>query len=199
MLRLARLSIGRPRGALAAWAIVAVLLALIGLGVSKSLSPTIVVVPGTESSRAQHLTDAQFGPTQLVPILLQGPTEQLNTQGPKLVAALVKRPRTRALSAWDAGAASEGLRPSSTAGMIVVSVDKPEKTVVNYDQPQIEAIVAHTDLRACAREHHRPALDRPGIEGPDDLHHPPLGADRDRHPLRAARCSGCARRLPPSR
>jgi RND superfamily putative drug exporter len=122
---------------------VAVLLALIGLGVSKSLSPSIVVVPGTESSRAQHLTDAQFGPTQLVPILLQGPTEQLNKQGPKLVAALVKRPRTRALSAWDAGAASEGLRPSSTAGMIVVSVDKPEKTVVNYDQPQIEAIVAH--------------------------------------------------------
>jgi putative drug exporter of the RND superfamily len=144
MLRLARLSIGRPRGALAAWGIVAVLLALIGLGVSKSLSPTIVVVPGTESSRAQHLTDAQFGPTQLVPILLQGPSEQLNKQGPKLVAALVKRSRTRALSAWDAGAASEGLRPSSTAGMIVVSVDKPEKTVVNYDQPQIEAIVAHT-------------------------------------------------------
>ncbi|HEY8303469.1 MAG TPA: hypothetical protein VIG42_02655, partial [Solirubrobacteraceae bacterium] len=143
MLRLARLSISRPRGALAAWAIVAVLLALIGLGVSKSLSPSIVVVPGTESSRAQHLTDAQFGPTQLVPILLQGPTEQLDKQGPKLVAALVKRPRTRALSAWDAGAASQGLRPSPTAAMIVVSVDKPEKTVVNYDQPQIEAIVAH--------------------------------------------------------
>ncbi|MGH2879104.1 MAG: MMPL family transporter [Solirubrobacteraceae bacterium] len=144
MIRLARLSIDRPKAALVAWALVAIALALVGLGVAKSLSPTIIVVPGTESSRAQHLTDAQFGPSQLVPILLQGPASELNKQGPKLVSELVKRPRTRALSAWDAGAASEGLRPSSTAGMIVVSVDKTEKTVVNYDQPQIEAIVART-------------------------------------------------------
>lgn len=144
MIRLARLSIERPRAALAAWGVVAVALALIGLGVAKSVSPTIVVVPGTESSRAQHLTDAQFGPTQLVPILLQGPSQELNRQGPKLVTALVKRPHTRALSAWDAGAASQGLRPSADAAMIVVSVDLPEKTVVNVAQPQIEAVVAHT-------------------------------------------------------
>ena len=142
MIRLARLSISRPGAALAAWAVVAIALAVIGLGVAKSLSPSIVVVPGTESSRAQQLTNAQFGPTQLVPILLQGPAKELNRQGPKLVRDLVKRPHTRALSAWDAGAASEGLRPSSTAAMIVVSVDKPEKDVVNYDQPQIEALVA---------------------------------------------------------
>ncbi len=132
----------RPRAALAAWVALAVALALVGLGVSKSLSPTIVVVPGTESSRAQHLTNAQFGPTQLVPILLRGPASELNKQGPKLVSDLVKRRHTRALTAWDAGAASEGLRPSPTAAMIVVSVDKPEKDVVNYDQPQIEALVA---------------------------------------------------------
>jgi RND superfamily putative drug exporter len=142
MLHLARLSISRPRAALAAWAALAVVLALIGLGVSNSLSPSIVVVPGTESSRAEHLANAQFGPTQLVPILLQGPANELNRQGPALVRALVKRPHTRALSAWDAGVASQGLRPSSTAAMIVVSVDKPEKQVVNYDQPQIEALVA---------------------------------------------------------
>jgi RND superfamily putative drug exporter len=142
MLHLARLSISRPRAAFVAWAAVALVLALIGLGVSKSVSPSIVVVPGTESSRAEHLTNAQFGPTQLVPILLQGPANELNRQGPQLVRALVKRPHTRALSAWDAGAASQGLRPSSTAAMIVVSVDLPEKHVVNYDQPQIEALVA---------------------------------------------------------
>ncbi len=151
----------RPRAALAAWVALAVALALIGLGVSKSLSPTIVVVPGTESSRAQHLTDAQFGPTQLVPILLRGPAAELNRQGPKLVSDLVKRPHTRALSAWDAGAASEGLRPSPTAGMIVVSVDRAEKTVVNYDQPQIEALVARdisSPVRASVTG--QPSIDR---------------------------------------
>jgi putative drug exporter of the RND superfamily len=147
MIGLAGLSIRRPRAALAASLVVAIVLGAIGLGVSHSLSPSIVVVPGTESSRAQSLANAQFGPTQLVPILLQGPAAQLNRQGPQLVRALVKRPHTRALSAWDAGAASEGLRPSATAGMIVVSVDRPEKDVVNTDQPQIEALVAR-DVRA---------------------------------------------------
>lgn len=146
---------------MAAWVVVAVALAAVGLGVAKSVSPSIVVVPGTESSRAQKLTNAQFGPSQLVPILLQGPSAQLNKQGPKLVTALVKRPHTRALSAWDAGAASEGLRPSPTAAMIVVSVDRPEKTVVDYDQPQIEALVARTisrPLRASVTG--QPSIDR---------------------------------------
>lgn len=142
MITLARLSIRRPKASLAAWGAVAIVLALIGLGITKSLSPTIVVVSGSESSRAQHLTEARFGPTQLVPILLQGPADQLNQQGPKLIRDLLKRPHTRALTAWDAGAAAAGLRPSPNAAMIVVSVDKPERDVVNYDQPQIEALVA---------------------------------------------------------
>ena len=142
MFRLARLSIARPKAALLAWGLVAVALSLIGLGVSHSLSPSIVVVPGTESSRAQQLANAQFGPTQLVPILLEGPSAQLNREGPRLVRDLVRRSHTRALSAWDAGSASQGLRPSASAAMIVVSVDRPEKDVVNQDQPAIERLVA---------------------------------------------------------
>jgi RND superfamily putative drug exporter len=145
MPRLARFSIDHPKRALLAWGTLALALAAVGLGVAPSLSPTIVVVPGTESSRAQHLTNANFGPTQLVPILLQAPparAAQLNRQGPRLVRDLVKRPHTRALSAWDVGAASRGLRPSANAAMIVVSVDRPERDVVDYDQPGIEKLVA---------------------------------------------------------
>jgi len=58
------------------------------------------------------------------------------------VRDLVKRPYTRALSAWDAGTASAGLRPNANAAMIVVSVDRSEKDAVIYDQPQIAALVA---------------------------------------------------------
>ena len=47
MLTLAKLSIRRPRTALTVWALVAIGLTLIGLGVSRSLSPTISVVPGS--------------------------------------------------------------------------------------------------------------------------------------------------------
>jgi putative drug exporter of the RND superfamily len=142
MLSLAKFSIKRPKAALAGWLIAGIALSLIGFGVAHSLSPSVTVVPGTESARAQKLANAQFGPTQLVPILLEGPKAQLNKTGPKLVVALTKRPHTRVLSAWDAGTASTGLRPSPTAAMIVASVDRSERNVVQYDQPQIEKLVS---------------------------------------------------------
>ncbi len=60
------------------WLAIAAVLTLIGFGVEKTLSPTISVVPGTQSERAQKLANAQFGPTQLLPILLEGPKAQLD-------------------------------------------------------------------------------------------------------------------------
>jgi hypothetical protein len=51
------------------------------------------------------------------------------------------RPHTRVLSAWDAGSASAELRPSSTARMIVVSIDRSERQVLREDLPQIERLV----------------------------------------------------------
>jgi RND superfamily putative drug exporter len=161
MISLAKLSIRRPRTMLAVWLLVAAVLTLIGLGVSKTLSPTITVVPGTQSARAEKLAGAQFGPTQLVPILLEGPKAQLDRQGPQLVALLARRPHTRVLSAWDAGTASAGLRPKPTAAMLVVSVDRPEQAVVRYDQPQIERLVSRqitTPARAFVSG--QPSIDR---------------------------------------
>ena len=91
MISLAKLSIRRPRTAIAVWLIAGIALSVIGFGVSKSVSPSVTVVPNTQSSRATALANAQFGPSQLVPILLEGPTAALDRQGPKLVAALTKR------------------------------------------------------------------------------------------------------------
>lgn len=161
MIRLARLAIGRPRAALAAAVVVAVALTLVGAGVWSSLSPTVTTVPGTESSRAQVLANGNFGPTQLVPILLQGPQAELERQGPPLVRDLSQRPHTRVLSAWDAGAASLGLRPSRNAAMILVSVDRSEQHAVNTDQPQIDRLVAH-DIAAPVRASvtGQPSIDR---------------------------------------
>ena len=161
MISLAKLSIKRPKAMLAVWLVVAAVLTVIGLGVANTLSPTVNVVAGTESARAQQLAGAQFGPTQLVPILLEGPKAQLDRQGPKLVALLAKRPNTRVLSAWDAGTASATLRPKPTAAMLVVSVDRPERDAVRYDQPQIETLVSRqitTPVRAYITG--QPSIDR---------------------------------------
>ncbi len=141
MISLAKFSIRRPRLALAGWLVAAGVLIAIGFGVADSMSPSITVISKTESGRAQQLANAQFGPSQLVPILLEGRKQTLNRVGPHIVVALMRRPHTRVLSAWDAGAASTGLRPKPTAAMIVVSIDRPEKDVVKYDQPAIEQLV----------------------------------------------------------
>lgn len=161
MLRLARLSLRRPRAALIVWGACALALSLIGLGVSHALSPSVVVVSGSESSRAQALANAHFGPAQLVPILLEGPPAKLNRDGPALVRALRKRPHTRVLSAWDAGSASEGLRPAAGKAMIVVSVERGERQVVADDQPAIERLVARYASRPVrASVTGQPSIDR---------------------------------------
>lgn len=141
MLHLARFSIARPKTSLAVWAIIAAALIAIGLGVENRLSPPVVVVPGTEASRAATLAEREFGPSVLVPIMLEGPKAQLDAQGPKLVRDLSKRSDTRVMSAWSTSVGS-ALRPNPTAAMIVASVSRSEKKMVNDVQPQIERLVA---------------------------------------------------------
>lgn len=176
MVSLARFSIRRPKLALAVWLAVGVALTLIGLGVSSSMSPSVTVVPGTQSSRAQQLANAQFGPTQLVPVLLEGPKAQLDRQGPALVRALDKRAHTRVLSAWDGGEVTSQLRKSATAAMLVVSVDRSELNAVKYDEPQIEALVSRT-IKAPVRSFvtGQPSIDRAvNSESLDNLKHTEL-------------------------
>ena len=137
MVSLAKFSIRRPKIALVGWLVVAILLSVIGLSVDQYVSPQVNAA-NTQSHHAQQLAEEKFGPTQLMPILLEGPKTQLDQQGPKLVVALIKRGNTRVLSAWDAGTASAGLRPKPTAAMLIVSVPRSEKDVIKYDQPQIK-------------------------------------------------------------
>lgn len=141
MIRLARLAIRRPTIALVTALVVVGALSLVALGVSNSLSPSVTVVPGTESSHAQHLADTEFGPSVLVPVLLEGPAAQLDKQGPQLVRALAKRNDTRVLSAWDAGDADAWMRPRPNAALVIASVAETEKTMVETDQKQIDRTV----------------------------------------------------------
>ena len=201
MIRLARLSIRRPRAALTFWAIFAVALSLIGLGVSDSLSPSISVVPGSESSRAQTLVRIRVRPVRARADPPRGPATQLDRQGPKLVVALGKRGDTRVMSAWSTGESGRALRPRPDAAMIVASVAKTEEQMVETVQPQIERTV---DQRAHGQRpgaHHRPADARPRAQGRGDLHDPPGGADRRRPALRAAadRAAHAGRRVRPRR
>ena len=141
MLRLARFSARRPFVSFTVWLAVAAALAAIGLGVNSSLSPTIVVVPGSETARAEHLAESNFGPGVLVPVLLEGPKTALDKQGPALVKALAARRDTRVLSAWDIGDTGKSLRPDATHAMLVASVAQTEEAMVDGVQQEIDRIV----------------------------------------------------------
>ncbi len=81
MNRLAELSIRHPRRVLALWLAFAAAMAFFAFGVADQLSPSKTVIAGTESARAHDLAEEEFGPSVLVPILLQGPAAQVDRQG----------------------------------------------------------------------------------------------------------------------
>ena len=161
VIRLANLSIRRPKLALTFWGAFAVIFVAIGLGVTDRLSPTKTFVPGTESMRAEELAESEFGPSTLVPILLTGPEAQLDLQGPLVVKELISRSDTRVLSAWDAGEAGEAMRPSKTEAMIVASVARTNEQMIDEVQDSIDRTVEiHTFGDVEAHISGTPTLDR---------------------------------------
>ncbi|HYF27898.1 MAG TPA: MMPL family transporter, partial [Baekduia sp.] len=141
MLGLARFSVRRPVLALAGWLLVVAALAVAGSGLTDSLSPSKLVVPGTQSWEATELKDDEFGAGVLVPILLEGDPKQLDRQGPELVRRLSARADTRVMSAWDAGDVGKALRPDKDSAMVVASVARSEEQMVETYQEQIEDTV----------------------------------------------------------
>jgi RND superfamily putative drug exporter len=141
LIRLATASVRRPLVALAAWLVIVALLALIGRDLSSQTSPTILVLPGTESSAAQELTQSHFGDSTLVPVLLEGPPKALDQQGPQVVRDLRARRDTRVLSPWDKSPGTEALRPEPRTATILAAVERSREDVVAKVHDQIERTV----------------------------------------------------------
>ena len=141
MIRLASIAVRHPKSAIAVWLALVAGLGFAGSQIQSRFSPSILVVKGTESSRAQELATSRFGNSVLVPIMLEGPTAQLDRQGPALAQALRLRPDARILSPWDKTPGSSALRPRPGVATIVTAVERSEKTVANTVQPQIDRTV----------------------------------------------------------
>jgi RND superfamily putative drug exporter len=126
-------------------------LAVIGTGVNGRLDPTTLNVPGTESSRADQLLRDHFGDSAPFAILLQGPPEALERQGPALVEALRgSQQGVTTLSPWDKGSV-EGLRPRPRRALILAVFPNDLKTAVNETVPELEQLLAervHAPVRA---------------------------------------------------
>ncbi|HEY6730837.1 MAG TPA: MMPL family transporter [Solirubrobacterales bacterium] len=127
-----------------------VVLAVIGTGTDKRLDPTTLDVPGTESSRANQILREHFGDSAPFVILLQGPAQAVDRQGPDVVAALRRDPRVTTLSPWDTGSVDR-LRPTPNKALIIADFHVDTRTAVNDTVPHLNNVLeeeVHPPVRA---------------------------------------------------
>ena len=121
---LARFAVRHSGAVLVGWVVVVAAFALIGRGVEEKVQPSLLFVPGTESSEWRDVREGSFN-EQLI-VLLEGPARDIESQGPPLAAALQRRAGTRAISAWSPRAKQvEALRPSPEQAVISIDVRVP--------------------------------------------------------------------------
>jgi putative drug exporter of the RND superfamily len=121
--------------ALAAVAIVA--LAILGRGVADELRPVSVGIPSSESGRAAQLAEEHFGDNAPFAILLQGPPDALDRQGPRLIRALRADAAVSTISPWDKGNVAR-LRPGPRKALILVDFPVDTETAVKETVPYLD-------------------------------------------------------------
>jgi len=112
----------RDRLSLLAWIALTAALAPFAIGAPGRMHASEVVVPGTESARAQELGDRAFGREYAHLVLLQGPQNVLDERGPAIAASVAKLPQHRVLDPWSAG--GRALRPTPDKAVLVVGIQK---------------------------------------------------------------------------
>jgi RND superfamily putative drug exporter len=124
-------------------------LAVIGTDTENRLDPTTLEVPGTESSRGNQILREHFGETAPFAILLRGPGEAIDRQGPELIRALREDPQVTTLSPWDTGAVQR-LRPNPRKALIIADFHVDTRTAVNEVVPHLNEVLAE-EIRAPVR------------------------------------------------
>lgn len=132
----------RPWRRLAVWALCITALALLGTGLAERLAPTTILVPGTPAARAHEVVEREFGSSVPVTVLLEGPADELDRQGPGLIAALRDREAAQIMSPWGPRAADpELLRPRPDAALIVADFRASEGDAMNVVVPTVQRLV----------------------------------------------------------
>ena len=129
-----------PRSVLAVALLLLLTLAVIGTGTDKRVDPVTLDVPGTESLRGNEILEEHFGDSAPFAILLRGPAEALDRQGPELVEALREDPRVTTLSPWDTGSVQR-LRPQPDKALIIADFHVSVRTAVNDTVPHLKQVL----------------------------------------------------------
>jgi putative drug exporter of the RND superfamily len=112
----------RDRLSLWAWLFLTLALAPLVIGSTGRMHASEVVVPGTESAKAQALSEQAFGREYDHLVLLQGPRRTLDKEGPAIAERIARIPEHRVLDPWRAG--GKALRPERDKAVLVVGIRK---------------------------------------------------------------------------
>ena len=130
-----------PKGVLVGFAVVVLVLAILGFQVQDKLTPTSLDISNTPASDANEMLRQNFGDTALFAILLQGPADEIDKQGPELVRALrADNPAVTTLSPWDRGSVDQ-LRPSPDKALVIADFHTPIATAVKESVDELEEIL----------------------------------------------------------
>jgi RND superfamily putative drug exporter len=120
-------------------------LALIGVlgvfraGAESRMHPTDAVVAGSDSAKAAELSDRAFGREQNLLVLLQGPRQRLDDQGPAIAERIAQLPDHRVLDPWRAGGSA--LRPKPGQAVLVIGVNQSFEEVANGAAPRLRELL----------------------------------------------------------
>src|SRR6478672_5196209 len=131
-------AVARPKRVLAAWAVVAGLLALLGANVESRLHRQDLIVPGTRSAQAAELAQKHFGDGQNLVVVLEGPRSQLAEQTRTLATRLDRLPHVDTVGPWAPGAGKE-LRPNPRRTVVLVRLDQPFEQASQQGVPRVRA------------------------------------------------------------
>ena len=128
MRSLSALSLRRPLVAIGLFVALVLALSVLGGG-HQHVRPASLEVAGTESARAAALIDGRFDEASTVPILLQGPSKQVRSQGQDLADRLATEEGVTLASPWNAPTLRTVLRPADDQLLLLASVTGTTKEV----------------------------------------------------------------------
>ena len=121
---IARFAVRHAVPVLVGWFAIVVAFGFIGRDVESKVQPSLLFVEGTESYEWKEVREGSFN--EALVVLLTGPAEEIDRQGPALADALQRRPGTRAVSPWSPKAEQvQALRPSPRQAAITVDLQVP--------------------------------------------------------------------------
>jgi RND superfamily putative drug exporter len=142
-------SLRHPRFVLAFALVLICAFGAIGLNVEDSLKPTSLNVAGTQSSAASDQLHRYFGDSAPFVVLLRGPEDEIERQGPRLVHAIRQDPKATTISPWDKGSVAN-LRPKPNQALVLIDFHVPIDDAVNETVPRLEQLLS-TKVQAPVR------------------------------------------------